>query len=133
MRLRRYELGDRVDATAAFRAEYEASGCELPPGAKFSLVARVDGREVVRGIAGFQTLGGIQLGAWAYMADLSPKEWVRAARLARTACGWATALGGKAVYATPHDTDEARRLLAYIGFRPSPDDAGVWKFKGSDD
>lgn len=130
MRLRQYELGDlaRFEPRADFRGEFDACGGRLPLGRKFTLVAD-DGR--VLGVAGITWLDGPrQMGAWSYMADLRPREWLLAARKAREVCRWACALLVSNVYATPMDTDEAMRLLAYIGFRPSPDDAGVWKFMG---
>lgn len=125
MKLRDYQAGDRVKARADFAAAFEAAGGVLPEGPRFTLLAD-DG--AVRGIGGFKPLGVQQVGAWAYLAALGRQEWVQAAALARVAIvrEWAQ---GADVYATPADTDAARRLLAWIGFRPSVDDAGVWKFE----
>ncbi|HET6972068.1 MAG TPA: hypothetical protein VFH92_13145 [Phenylobacterium sp.] len=129
MRLRGYELGDefRVPARADFARDFEAAGRTLPAGPKLTLV---DDAGAVAGVAGFMNVGPRQWCAWAFLADLAPRQWARAGRLARTCARWATALldDGCDVYATPYDTDQARRLLAAVGFRPSPDDAGVWKF-----
>lgn len=130
MRLRGYRLNDEAAVAARddFQRDYVLSGWALPPGPKLSLAGDTD--DEVLGVAGFQRLGPGQWGAWAYMAELSPRGWLKAARLARTVCHWAQTLldEGCEVYATPADTEPAMRLLRYVGFRPSPDDAGVWKF-----
>lgn len=129
MRLEGYEIGDvyDVDARADFWTDFAAAGFRLPEGVKMTLR---DETGAIVGVAGFTRLAEPgQVGAWAYLADLSPRQWIKAARLARDLCrllpfwGWS-------IYATPADTDEAMRLLGFIGFRPSPDEAGVWKFMG---
>lgn len=132
MRLRAYENGDlaRFEARADFRGDFDACGGRLPLGRKFTLEAD-DGR--VLGVAGLKWLDGYlprQMGAWAYLSEMRPREWLWAAKRAREVCRWGCALLGVDLYATPADTDEAMRLLGFIGFRPSPDDAGVWKFMG---
>lgn len=125
MKLRPYQPGDedRFDARSDFAQDYLVAG-GFPDGPKFTVLQQ--GEPV--GIAGFSYLGDGQRGAWAYMAALSRVEWLLAARKAREVLSWVQPLIGCDVYATPADTDAAQRLLAYIGFRPSPDDAGVWKF-----
>lgn len=134
MRLRQFDPADLGQFTprADFRADYVDAGSRLPFGPKLTLTGD-DGQ--VLGVAGFVSLEPHSRnlrGAWAYMADMRPREWLQAARKARTACAWAAALLGARIYATPADTDAARRLLAFVGFRPSPDDAGVWKFMPSE-
>jgi hypothetical protein len=132
MRLRGYLMGDeaRVNARADFVADYRAAGGVLPDGPKVSLL---DDAGAVLGVAGFSRIAPRQWGAWAYLAEMAPRQWVRAARRARLAIIGATGLldGGCSIYATPADTDAAQRLLASIGFRPSVDDAGIWKFEGA--
>ena len=129
MRLRGYLMGDeaRVNARADFVADYRAAGSVLPDGPKMTLL---DDAGSVLGVAGFSRIAPRQWGAWAYLSEMAPRQWVRAARRARTAILGATGLldGGARIYATPADTDAARRLLASIGFRPSVDDAGVWRW-----
>lgn len=130
MRLRAYEAGD-LDAftpRADFRADFDAAGGVLPSGPKWTLLGE-DGR--VLGIAGFKPLpphGAGLCGAWAYLSALRARDWLAAAKRARIYCAFGQAFGMKGIYATPADTDAAQRLLAFVGFRPSPDDAGVWKF-----
>lgn len=133
MKLRPYQphhLG-AFTPRADFAADFAAEGGRLPVG---KVVAVVDGpRDEIVGLAGFSRLGFRQFGCWALMADLRPRQWLAAARLARRVMPWASALlesGKVGLYATPADTDAARRLLGFIGFRPSPDDAGVWKWMG---
>lgn len=133
MKLRPFRLHHMraFEPRADFRRDFEAAGGQLPIGSVFTVV---DGpNEAVVGLTGFTRLGYRQYGAWALMADLRPRQWVAAARLARRVLPWATALlgsGQAGIYATPADTDAAQRTLAAIGFRPSPDDAGVWKWMG---
>lgn len=126
MRLTRYQFADTALFTprADFAADLEAAGFAVPEGPKFTL------REgaAVLGVAGFVPLAPGQVGTWACLADLRPRQWVAAARLARRVCAWAAALNAVRIYADPADSDAARRLLAYAGFRPSPDDGGAWKF-----
>ncbi|PZQ57978.1 MAG: hypothetical protein DI570_18930 [Phenylobacterium zucineum] len=129
MKLRPYQIGDECcfQPRADFLADFAADGGQVREGPKFTLMGEGG---AVRGVAGLTRLAHHAWGAWALMPDLSPREWVAAGRWARTVCVWATALHPRGrIYAVPADTDAARRLLAYAGFRPSPDDLGEWRFE----
>ena len=129
IRLRGYRIGEEfgVDARHDFWRDFRCKGWVLPVGPKLTLAGPDD---APLGVAGFQRVGDRQWCAWAFLAELAPRDWLRAARKARTCVRWAAALldGGAEIYAVPADTIEARRLLAWIGFRPSPDADGPWKF-----
>lgn len=114
---------------ADFAADFEKAGRTLWHGRVWTVVEGE--RERIVGVTGLSKLAPGQYAGWALMADLRPREWLAAARLARRVLPWARALlekGPADIYAIPADTDAARRLLAFIGFRPSVDAAGPWKF-----
>ncbi|ODT88107.1 hypothetical protein [Phenylobacterium sp. SCN 70-31] len=128
MRLRPYEAGDerRFTPRPDFAADLADAGGALHDGPRYTLIA--DDGVTVLGLGGLTPLEReFSYGAWAYLGNLTPRQWVQAARLAAEVCGMATTCAGWRIYAVPADTDAAQRLLASMGFRPSPDDDGVWK------
>jgi RimJ/RimL family protein N-acetyltransferase len=128
MRLVPYSQGDEahVKARADFCRDFREAGGRLPIGPKMTL-KRPDG-EIV-GVCGFSRLAYRQWGAWAYLAPLRPREWLKAVDFARVVCAWASALleFNCQIFATPADAAAARRTLARIGFRQAPgEDDGVF-------
>ena len=134
MRMRDYRAGDEQKFTPRpdFYDDFIAAGCRLPEGPKWTFCDDTD-EDLVKGVAGFTGMGPRQWGAWAYLCQFTPREWLWSARRAREMCAWACVLpeAGAQVYAIPAPTDEARRLLAYIGFRPTTDPDDAWKFEES--
>ena len=113
--LRVYQDGDEaaVAARADFAEAFAAQG-RLPDGRKWTLVSA--GRVV--GVAGLEPLGDGCWGAWAYLAELSPRQWVIAVYLARSVLVsmWA-GLRARCIQAVPAEHPGAARVLAAMGFR----------------
>lgn len=115
--LRRYRPGDEhfVTPRADFAAAYAGEG-RLPIGPKWT----VERGDNVLAVGGFEPLGGASWCAWAYAADLAPREWVTAGRGARSAIDWlAGAMAPLEVWALAHAHPGADRLLRRIGFLPA--------------
>lgn len=99
----------------------------IPAGFKVTLC---DGARVL-GVAGLEPLDGGHLGAWAYLADLTPRQWLRAAGLVPEVLRHFR-VGGYRIQAVPFETAPACRLLERIGFRFAYRRAGVSVFVWKD-
>jgi hypothetical protein len=110
----------RIAARADFAQWFAEHDRALPAGPKWTLHGD---RGRILGVGGFCLVEGCRWGAWAYMADLRPREWVVAARVAVRVLQWAKVLlpgqgDGRPVQicAVPAKFDAARRLLTSMGF-----------------
>lgn len=99
----------------------------LPEGEKWTLRGERD----VLGVAGLEDQGGGQFALWAYLADLTPRQWAMAARLA-----WDVLLRVDrrkvrrlrvVPTPSPEHHDGAVRLLKRIGFVDVGEPYMVWE------
>lgn len=80
------------------------------------------------GIGGLEPLGDGRWAVWAYMADLTPRQWAFAAWSAWEVLQWAkTNLTPRTVQVVPAPTVEAVRLLKRIGFVDVGEAYMVWE------
>lgn len=99
---------------ADFAAQFAALDGQLPDGPKWTLYNGA----AVRGVGGFSRDGPGHLSAWALLADLRPREWLGAAKLAVGVIQYARRQGeGHRIQAIPAATPAACRLLRFMGFR----------------
>lgn len=113
--LKLYLPGDekRVTARADFAKAYAREGSRLPDGPKWTLG---DGGTVL-GVGGLEPLGEGNWGAWAYLADLTPRQWWWARMMAKAVIGYARRhFRVVCITARAADAPGAGRLLERLGF-----------------
>ena len=119
--IRAYWGGDElcVAARPDFAKDFAAAGGVLHEGPKWTL-ATVE--NVVRGVCGLSPLGDGVWGAWAYLADLTPREWGQAVRVGRATLGHLfQAYDARQFQAVAAEHPGAARVLEALGFAPSGD------------
>lgn len=115
--LRGYQEGDEAAMTPRpdFAAAFEAEGRRLPAGPKWTMMSAA-GR--VLGIGGLEPLGDQTWAAWAFMADLRPRDWLRVTTFARDILGHQRiAYRARKIQAVAAPVKGACRLLERIGFK----------------
>lgn len=127
--VRAYEAGDeqRMTPRADFAADLIEQGGALPAGPRWTLAQGPMLREVL-GIGGVEPLGGRRWGAWAYLSDMAPRQWLIAGKAAYAALFWARhELGRPTIQAVPAPTPQAVQLLKRIGFVGVGEAYMVWE------
>lgn len=129
--LKLYRPGDerKVAARADFAADYAKAGKILPDGPKWTLL---DG-ETVLGVGGVEPLGSGCWGAWAYLADMSVRQWGFAALMARSVLAFVRqTFWASEIHAQSAAVAGAGRLLEKLGFMAVDDDLGFYLMLGDD-
>ena len=102
-------------ARADFARDFAQEG-RLPDGPKWTLC---DAAGVI-GVGGIEALGDGVWGAWAYLADLRPRQWLLAAELARAVLETVRRIHAPAlIQAVAGDHPGAGRVLERVGFSPT--------------
>lgn len=119
--LRSYMPGDedRFELRADFAQDRLATGWDWTRGAPGSTWTLMRGADVL-GVGGYVRTCDGHIEAWAQTADMSPREWLQAAELARIGLDLMLVPGGAAtrIYAAARcDRPGAVRLLQRLGFR----------------
>lgn len=117
--VRVYWQGDEacVAARADFAEAFAQAGA-LHEGSKWSLMR---GEQVV-GVAGLSPMGEGCWAAWAYLADLSPREWGQVVRVGRASLAHLMkAFRASRFQAVAAEHPGAARVLVALGFKPSGD------------
>lgn len=118
LQLRPYRDRDetRVKARQDFAEAFAADGGVLPTGPKWTLL---DGAAVLA-VGGIEPLGGHSWGAWAYAAELTPRQWAFGAMMAKAVLEWAwRRFDPTSIRALAEPVNGAGRLLERIGLKPS--------------
>jgi hypothetical protein len=113
--VRRYAPGDEahLDLRDDFAHAWDASGRELPPGLRWTLVN--DGRE--RAVGGLEPLKPGVFGAWGLAADLTDREWVFVRFAARKILAYAEReLGAREIHLQAAHRVGAVALGKQLGF-----------------
>lgn len=113
--LKLYRPGDehRINARTDFAADFAAAGKILPDGPKWTLS---DGA-VVLGVGGVEPLGQGCWAAWAYLAEMTARQWGFGVMMARAVLAfvrqsfWVTEIHAEAALA-----EGADKVLEKIGF-----------------
>lgn len=119
--IRAYWGGDEqcVAARPDFAKDFAEAGGVLHEGPKWTL-ASVD--NTVRGVCGLSPMGEGVWAAWAYLADLTPREWAQAVRVGRhTLAHLFQVYDARRFQAVAAEHPGATRVLAALGFKPSGD------------
>lgn len=128
LHLRRALPDDPASVTprADFAAQLAIEGGTFPTGLAWSVLRGGVGRWTVLGVGGLEQLGDRRWGAWAYMSDMTPREWLFSARAAWFVLKWAWRRG-VTIQAVPAPTPQAVRLLRRIGFVGVGEAYMVWE------
>jgi hypothetical protein len=114
--LRPYIGGDEraVVARPDFAQQLAAEGGVIPEGPKWTLACG----DAVLGIGGFEPMAEGMYGAWAYLSDLSRREWLFGCWGAQAALDWLLdAERPVVVMVRAAHIHGADRVLEHIGFR----------------
>ncbi len=120
LNLRRYIGGDEFTVAARddFDDAFTKAGSRLPEGPAWTL--HEDGRAV--GVGGVYQLEG-RLGeweAWAYLADMTPRQWLKAALHAIAVLSYVKrAFHVERIFACAGAGPASERLLIRMGFTPT--------------
>jgi hypothetical protein len=115
-----------VKPRADFARQFAQDGSVFPAGLTWSVLKGGAGRFAVLGVGGLEPLGTRRYGAWAYMSDLTPRQWMFAASAAWFVLKWSWRRGAT-IQAVPAPTPQAVRLLKRIGFVDVGEAYMVWE------
>lgn len=99
---------------------------QFPTGLRWTLHQGGVARHHILGVGGLEPLGNRRWGAWAYLSDLTPRQWGFAAMAAARVLKWAWRRGAT-IQAVPAPTPQAVRLLKRIGFADVGEPYMVWE------